>query len=178
MKNEYTITKKLMKSWAKGYHLNSAKNFIFLIIACYVGIVSTLECAGTLYLLGYHVIYFPEYLAYVIIFGGLVLLSLHLIFIHPHTLFSRAYKIYSRNYGVKEWQHTTEFLDDEMVVTDHSSVYKYKYCNIKRVKDKGDYVIIFFKGGFGDRIYKNTFTLGSWEECKSLISKKSHINVK
>ena len=178
MKNEYTITKSLMKSWAKGYHLNSARNIIFLIIFCYIGIEGALKCAEILYLLGYHVIYFPEYLACVIILGCLVLLSADIIFIHPHRVFSRAYKNYSQNYCVKEWQHVTEFLDDEIVVTDHNSVYRYKYINIKRVKDRGDFVIILFKGGFGDRIYKNAFTLGSWEECKKLISEKSRINVK
>lgn len=178
MRNEYTITKSLMKSWAKGYHLNSARNIIFLIIFCYIGIVGALKCAEILYLLGYHVIYFPEYLACVIILGCLVLLSADIIFVHPHRVFTRAYKSYSQNYCVKEWQHVTEFLDDEIVVTDHNSVYRYKYINIKRVKDRGDFVIILFKGGFGDRIYKNAFTLGSWEECKKLISEKSRVNVK
>ena len=177
MKNEYTITKSLMKSWSKGYHLNSAKNIIAFIIACCAGIICALECAGVLYLLGYHVIYFPEYLAYVIVLVCFTLLSVHAIFIHPHTLFSRAYKIYSRNYCVKEWQRVTEFLDDEIVVTDHNSVYRYKYINIKRVKDRGDFVLILFKGGFGDRIYKNAFVDGSWEECKKLISEKSRVNV-
>lgn len=178
MRNEYTITKKLIKSWAKGYHLNSTKNAILFIIMCCWGICCAFACAEILYLLGYHVIYFPEYLAYAIILGCCALFSVDAIFIHPHTLFSRAYKSYSKNYCVKEWQHVTEFLDDEMVVTDHNSIYRYKYSNLKSVKDRGDFVLIVFKGGFGDRIYKNAFTTGSWEECKKLLSGKSSIKIK
>ena len=39
MKNEYKITKDLIKSWAKEYHLHGTANIFLFILWCVIGIV-------------------------------------------------------------------------------------------------------------------------------------------
>ena len=76
-------------------------------------------------------------------------------------------------YGVSEWTRTTEFTDSEISVTDHTSAStKIRYENLKKVKEYGNEVILFFKDNMAIRIYKDAFTEGSWEECRSLLQSK------
>ncbi|MBE6655040.1 MAG: hypothetical protein E7608_06245, partial [Ruminococcaceae bacterium] len=39
MKNQYKITKDLMQTWAKEYHLHGAANVILFIIWCVLGVI-------------------------------------------------------------------------------------------------------------------------------------------
>ena len=78
----------------------------------------------------------------------------------------------SKIYGVTEWIRSVDFGDDEITVTDHNSVYKYRYTDIKRIKEKNESVIIFFKFNLVIKLYKDAFVTGSWEECKRMIAKK------
>ena len=65
---------------------------------------------------------------------------------------------------------TTEFLEDEIVLTDHTSVSKLKYSNIKKIKEKNNIVMIFMNDNMAWRLYKDAFVEGSWEECKNIIN--------
>ena len=67
---------------------------------------------------------------------------------------------------------TTEFLEDEIVLTDHTSVSKLKYSNIKKIKEKNNIVIIFMNDNMALRLYKDAFVEGSWEECKEFLNSK------
>ncbi len=67
---------------------------------------------------------------------------------------------------------TTEFLDNEIVLTDHTSVSKFKYSNIQGIKEKGNVVMIFMNNNMALRLYKDEFVDGSWESCKKLIFEK------
>lgn len=172
MKNEYKITKELMKSWAKGYHFKSIHNIIGLIMGCCIFLYGAIWSFEIYYLLGYHIIYFPEYLAAEIILIFITLLPLYMIFIRPTVLYTKTYKAYSKIYDVPEWTRTVEFTDTEIIVTDHTSVNKYLYKNLRGFKERKDHVIINFGHGTGARIYKNAFVEGTWEDCKKLISEK------
>ena len=44
--------------------------------------------------------------------------------------------------------------------------------NVKKIKDYGNEVIIFFNDHIATRIYKDAFTEGSWEECNALLQSK------
>jgi hypothetical protein len=168
MKNEYKITKELMKSWAKGFHFNRARNVIVFIAACYLFIVEMIWCIEMYYLFGYEAVYMPEFLIY----GFISLFALYIIFIYPIVSYKRSYKIYSQLYDVFEWMRITEFTNEEIIVTDHTSVYKYHYKNIKGIKERKNEVIINMNHGFGIRIYKDAFVEGTWEECKKMILEK------
>ena len=78
--------------------------------------------------------------------------------------------MYSQTYGVSEWIRSTEFTDDEIVLTDHTSVIKLQYANIQAIKEKGNVVMIFLNNNLAIRLYKNTFVEGSWDACKEKIN--------
>ena len=92
------------------------------------------------------------------------------LFLARFFVWSKRYKLYSTTYGVSEWIRTTEFLDDEIILTDHTSVSKLKYSNINTIKEKSNVVMIFMNNNMALRLYKDAFVEGSWEECKEKIN--------
>ncbi len=167
MKNKYTITKSLIKSWAKEYHLHGAANIFWFVIWCTFCAVGILTFAFSLEL---QMDWIYTYFSAII-----VLVALFKLFVSRFFVWSKRYKIYSTTYGVTEWIRTTEFLEEEIVVTDHTSVSKFKYSNIKKIKEKDNLVLIFMNNNMGLRLYKDAFVEGSWQECKELLKSKTAI---
>jgi hypothetical protein len=164
MKNEYKITKALMREWAKEYHLDGAKNIFFFILWCGMsifGIVGFFLCIQI-------DIYPPITFLYVFIF----LMSIYKLLFSRFVIWERRYKLYAKTYGVSEWIRTTEFTDTGIVATDHTSTNKFLYTNVKRIKEMGNLVIILMNNDLALRIYKDAFIEGSWPECKKLILEK------
>ncbi len=162
MKNEYKITKKEMMSWAKEYHLQGASNIILFVLWCVVGLIGLgmiilLSLVGGDWVNWYLSILFLS-------------LSVFKLFFSRFVVWSKRYKLYSTTYGVSEWIRTTEFLDDEIILTDHTSVSKLKYSNIEKIKEKNNIVMIFMNDNLALRLYKDAFVEGSWEECKKKIN--------
>lgn len=164
MKNEYKINKALMMSWAKRYIVNGAVNVILLVLWIFVG-VSALALIALYSIKGGDVL--DWYIAII-----MLLLSVYKLFISRFIVISRRHAVYARIYGVSEWTRTTEFTDTEIIMTDHSAKTVLKYENLKRIKEYGNEVIIFFNDNIATRIYKDAFTEGSWEECNTLIQSK------
>lgn len=149
-------------SWGKEYYLQGTANIILFILWCVVGVIG----------IGLIVLYsfiggdwMDWYLS--ILF---LLLSIFKLFFSRFVVWAKRYKLYSNTYGVTEWIRTTVFLDDEIVLTDHTSVSKLKYSNIKKIKEKNNTVMIFMNNNIALRLYKNAFVEGSWEECKEKIN--------
>ncbi len=161
MKNEYKITKELMMSWAKEYHLFGAANIILFVLWCIVGLIGL----GMLILL---ISIGGEWVHWYLSILFLALSVFKLVFSRFFAVSNR-YKLLSKTYGVSEWTRTTEFADDEIIITDHTSVTRFKYDNIKKIKDKNNVVMIFFNNNLAIRLYKDAFVEGSWEECKEKI---------
>ena len=164
MKNEYKITKDLIKSWAKEYHLHGTANIFLFFLWCVVGIVGI---SGMIFSIVLHTDWMVVYL-----YALMLIIAVFKLFIQRFIVWSKRYKLYSATYGVAEWMRTTEFLDNEIVLTDHTSVSKFKYGNIQRIKEKGNVVMIFMNNNMALRLYKDAFVDGSWESCKKLILEK------
>ena len=165
MKNEYKITKDLIKSWAKEYHLHGTANIFLFIFWCVVGVIGFFGLIFSITMsLDRKAIY---------LYALTLIIAIFKLFIHRFIVWSKRYKLYSTTYGVTEWMRTTEFLDDEIVLTDHTSVTKFKYSNIQRIKEKDNVVIIFMNNNMALRLYKDAFVEGSWEECKRILFEKS-----
>ncbi len=164
MKNEYKITKDLIKSWAKEYHLHGAANIFLFILWCVVGIIGI---SGVIFSILLHTNWTVVYL-YALMF----VIAVFKLFIQRFIIWSKRYKLYSTTYGVTEWMRTTEFLDDEIVLMDHTSVSKFKYSNIQKIKEKNNVVMIFMNNNMALRLYKDSFVEGSWDECKLMILEK------
>ena len=153
-----------MMSWAKEYHLHGTANIILFALWCIVGLIG----------LGLITLYFfiggdwlDWYLSVLFLF-----LSIFKLFFSRFAVWAKRYKLYSATYGVTEWMRTTEFLEDEIVLADHTTVNKLQYHNIKKVIEKENVVLILFNDNIAFRLYKDAFVEGSWEECKKLLNSK------
>ena len=164
MKNEYKITKELLRSWAKEYHIHGAANIFLFILWCVVGIIGI---SGLIFSIALHTDWIVVYL-----YALMLVIAVFKLFIQRFIIWSKRYKLYSITYGVTEWMRTTEFLDDEIVLTDHTSVSKFKYSNIQKIKEKNNVVMIFMNNNMALRLYKDAFIEGSWEECKERLLEK------
>lgn len=162
MKNEYKITKDLIKSWAKEYHLHGKANIALFILWCVVGVIGII---GIVFYIG------TDWLMFYIS-SLMLLIAIFKLFISRFIVWSKRYKLYSTTYGVTEWMRTTEFLDDEIILTDHTTVNKIQYDNIQKIKEKGNNIIIFMNNNLALRLYKDAFVEGSWDQCKALILEK------
>ncbi len=165
MKNEYTITKDLIRSWAKEYHLQGGLNIFLFILWCFLGVIGIW---GLIFSIALRADWFVIYL-----YALISVIAVFKLFIQRFIIWSKRYKLYSTTYGVTEWMRTIEFLDDEIVLTDHTSVSKFQYGNIQKIKERGNLVIIFMNHNMALRLYKDAFKTGSWEECKSMILEKT-----
>ena len=90
----------------------------------------------------------------------------------PYFVLSNRFQGLSARYGVTEWVRSTEFKDDEIILSDHTLIIKFEYEDIKEIKEKNNVIIIFFHKNRNRaiRLYKDTFVEGSWEECKNKIN--------
>ena len=165
MKNQYTVTKDLMKSWAKEFILTDAANVIMFIMLIFIGLCG-------LFIIGLNIIFGID--DWLNLFLGIffLLFSIYRLFIFRFIFFNQRYKQYSKIYGTDEWQRTTEFLDDEIVFTEHTSTVKLQYKNIKKIREFDDKVFIFFDGKAVLRLYKNAFVDCTWEDVEKFIESK------
>ena len=166
MKNEYKITKDLIKSWAKEYHLHGAANIFLFILWCVAGVVGLSGLIFTVQLQSDWIV--------VYLYSLLFAIAVFKLFIQRFIVWSKRYKLFCTTYGVTEWMRTTEFLDDEIVLTDHTSISKFRYCNIQTIKEKNNIVMIFMNNNMALRLYKDAFVEGSWQECKERILEKKN----
>ena len=162
MKNEYKVTKKLMLSWGKEYYLFGAANVVLFILWVVAGLVGLANIVIGILLEG----------AWKNLCLGIVLLLLALfkLLVSRYIAWYERYKLYAGMYGVSEWMRTTDFAQDGITLADHTSLTKVRYENVKKIKEKGNVVMIFLSHGLAIRLYKDAFTEGTWDECKELIS--------
>ena len=163
MKNQYKVTKDLMRSWAKEYHLHGKANIIAFILFCVLGAIGTAGLITSVFFL-------RSSWVDVYLYAIFTFVAFYKLFVARFVIMSKRYKLYSTTYGVSEWMRTTEFLEDEIVLTDHTTINKVKYGNIEKIKEKNNGVIIFLNHNTAIRLYKDAFVEGSWEECKQKIN--------
>lgn len=164
MKNEYKITKKRMMSWAKELPLYHAPAIVLFVLWCLLalmnlGLLALLIANGGTWLTWYLSIF-------------LLIVSLYKLFLSRFVYMSSRYKLLSKTYGVSEWTRTTEFAEDEIIISDHTTVQRFQYGNITKIYEKNNDVIIFFNQYLSIRILKDAFVEGTWEECRDKINSK------
>lgn len=163
MKNEYKMTKDLMKSWAKEYHIYGSANIKLFVIWCIIGVYGLFTLGLCIWSDDWRNLYLSIIM---------IVLALYKLFFSRFVVMPKRYKMLAKTYGVTEWVRTIEFLDDEIVLTDHTTTMKTAYTQITKIKEKGNMVLIFCNNDTAIRLYKDAFVEGSWEECKKLINSK------
>ena len=164
MRNEHKITIELMMSWAIDFYLVRASDIILAILWSIVAF-----CGLTL--LATSIIVGGDALNWLLAFLFLFL-SVYKLFFGRFVYISKRYKMFAKTYGVDEWLRTIEFTENEIVLTDHTTINKLQYCNIKKVIEKGNVILILLNDNIAFRLYKDAFVEGSWEECKKLLNSK------
>lgn len=173
MKNEYTITKRLMLSWANGWYFNGVLNIILFILLCFVVAFYGFAAANAIYIFGDMVTIgagVPKLYAFII--NAAFLLLLYFIPTFPRLTYASQYNISAKNYCVKRWQREIDLRSDEIVVYDHNSILRFEYSTIKKVIARRNVIIIFLKSGYEIRLYRKAFTSGSMDECKAFLAEK------
>ena len=153
-----------MMSWAKEYFLFRARDIILAILWSIVGLCGFIPLMA-LVLVGGDLI---DWILSIV----LIILATYKLFIGRFVYISKRYKMFAKTYGVDEWLRTIDFLEDEIVLTDHTTVNKLQYHNIKKVIEKGNVVLILMNDNIAFRLYKDAFVEGSWEECKEFLNSK------
>ena len=149
-----------MMSWSKSIFGTATVAFsiaycVIIFFVCLLGLLAFIRSTDLkLWLIGLFILVFASYR----------------LFFLQYYFFAKKYKILSKTYGVTEWIRTTEFKDNEIVLTDHNSVCKLKYENIKRISENGNLIIIYFNDNLSARLYKDAFVDDTWEECKEKIN--------
>ena len=164
MKNEYKINKAVINSWAKEYLLLGAANIVLFIFWCVVGVFGLI---GVIMSIACKV-----GVIYVCLYSFSIGLSVFKLVISRFVIWSKRYKFYVKTYGVNEWTRTVEFLDDEIVLCEHTTVNKALYSNVTKILEKGDRITIVMSNNTVIRIYKSTFVEGSWQECYEMLIQK------
>ncbi len=169
MKNEIRITKKEMMSWAKEYHIYGAVNIIFFSAWVLMGLfgITGLISLSVFTAKGVEFEFFIWYA-----YAFFLLISVYKLFVSRFIFMANHYKTFSKMYGVTEWLRTVEFADEDIILTDHTSVTKILYGNIKKIKENKNTVMILLNNNSAIRLYKDRFVEGSWEECKEKINSK------
>ncbi len=162
MKNEYKVTKKLMLSWGKEYCLFGAANVALFVLWGLAGLIGMVNVVIGIVLAG----------AWKNLCLGIILLLLALfkLFASRYIAWFERYKMYANIYGVSEWMRSTDFAEDGITLTDHTSVTKVRYENVKKIKEKKNVVMIFLSHGLAIRLYKDAFVDGTWDECREMIN--------
>lgn len=166
MKNEYKVTKQLMKSWVKRYSFRGAANIVNFIICCVMGVIGMFALAFFCVVQDWVNVCLSGFIIFVCVFR---------LFFARFVTINQAYKYLVKTYGVSEWMISFEFLEDEIVVKDHTSVSVFNYSLIREVEEDGDLVILYLSNDAALRLYKNSFVEGTWQECRALIFKKTGI---
>lgn len=164
MKNEYKITKAMMKSWAKEFRLWDTKTIIISAIWGLLGVWIV-----------YHIVsflYWGVNWRFVCYFILLLIIVVYRLFFFRTITYLRNYKTLTKAFEVSEWIRTIEFLEDEILLTDHTSTMKFKYSQITKIKEKSNAVLLCLNIKKGLILYKESFVDGSWEECKELLALK------
>lgn len=173
MKNEYTITKRLMLSWGNGWYFNGVSNItLFILLCCDVALLGffgadAIHIFGDMVTIGAGV---PKLIAFII--NAAFLLLLCIIPTLPSSIYALQYNISAKNYCVKRWQREIDLRSDEIVVYDHNSILRFEYSTIKKVIARRNVIIIFLKSGYEIRLYRKAFTSGSMDECKAFLAEK------
>lgn len=162
MKNEFTITKERMLSWAKPFPIYGTVNIIRFILWTVIGLVGAAMTVLLSLTEGK-----PHFWVFAILF---VLLAVYKLFFEKYVMQLKRYKYFSKLYGVTEWSTSIVFGEREITLTEHTSVMTFRYDAITKIKEGKDAALVFFDCGTAVRVFKNAFTEGSWEECLAKIA--------
>lgn len=173
MKNEYTVTRKLWKSWVKESQFKGKRLFFFvtgciLIAVCIAGILfsawvltqtENAKDRSTLSLYIYLYALFGLFFAY-------------RNFLFPIIAANKQYTRYANLVGQEDFTRTILFEEDIITMKEGTMAAQFAYTDITEIIERDDLVMMHFRNGAGIRFFRSTFVDSDWASCKTLIEEK------
>ena len=159
MKNEYTVTWELYRSWVtenmfRGVYLAMmlmwlALGIVLLVLAFLVSsVIYKILC-----------IFMCLFCVYRGLFRNYVL-------VHTH------YRHLAKMYGGENWIRTVEISDNCITLSEGNNSAEFLYSDIADISEKDNKIWLKTKKRTVIRLYKDAFVSGSWEECRALLEEK------
>ena len=92
-------------------------------------------------------------------------------------VYKAQYKKLAELSGGDNWMRTIDFTDDGIITTNGSIIIKNTYDEITALRETGNKIVLDTNKTAVIRLYKDSFTLGSYEEFKSLIKEKTGLSL-
>ena len=164
MKNQYTITKELVKKWAHESCFIGRNRTIFIM---YMIVAAAFAAIFVMYAFfvksSWHNIYI-----------SLIMCAITVYKAYPERIInaSERYKQLAKLNGAAAWGMVVDFAETEIVVTEGTATVSISYAGISKIVEKKDKYLIFLKSKNYIRIYKDAFVDCTEEECMDYIRSK------
>ena len=157
MKNEYKVTKSLLRRWMaenmyKGVQLGLNIGWAFFGVLCAVLLITDAESVS-------------DYLIY----GALLALCLYMVVLRIFPLTAVQYKRMAGIYGEENWIRTITFGEDCITLSEGTISASYQYKDIMKLREKGNAVWLTARNRTVLRLYKDAFIGSTWEDCRQLL---------
>jgi len=158
MKNEYTVTWKLYRSWCIENMLTGIK-LCFTIFWALWGFL----CLWLSFSQRSH------------IFLLVALYSLYWAFLRFPLIAKKQYRTLADVYGQTDWTRTILFEDDKITESEMTTTTQTSYSDITDIREKGDNIWLILNTKMVIRLYKSAFVGTDWETCKAFIAARRNI---
>lgn len=153
MKNEYTVTWKLYRSWAienmlKGVHLGFTIGWVLLGLLCFWFSLSS-------------------FLSHFFQFMGLF--CFYRAFLRFPMIAKKQYRTLAKAYGQENWTRTILFGEDNISIFETNTTTQLSYSDIVDIREKDDKIWLIFNHKMIVRLYKSAFVDTDWEDGKAAI---------
>ncbi len=160
MKNQYKVTKKLLREWLtenmyKGFQLGL--NIGWAALGIFSIFLMIFSCEDT-----------ADY----VLFGVIIALCVYMCWLRIFPVTSVQYRRMAKIYGEENWVRTIDFGEDCITLSEGTISAAYAYKDIMSIREKGSRIWLTARNRTVLRLYKEAFIGGTWEECKALLISK------
>lgn len=160
MKNEYVVTKKLLRSWVtenmyKGMQLGFNIGWAAFALACLAMLIFAAKGAFD---------YF--------IYGALFVICAYNAYFRIFPVAAAQYRRMSKTYGTDNWTRTIEFGDERITLSEGTISAEYEYSDIVKIGEKDNIIRLTARNRTVLRLYRDAFVGGTWEDCRELINQR------
>lgn len=169
MKNEYTVTWKLIKEWTRDIGYGGIR-LVFKVIYSILGVISLLSAVLITVMciknridsltLNIAVLFFISAFAF------------YRAFLQDILMARQRYNLLSKTYGASEWKRTVEIGEESITLKEGIHTAEYEYRSVSEIKEKGNKIFICLSDRTAIIMYKDSFVDCTWEECKNRITEK------
>lgn len=155
IENSYKVTKRKYMSWARESLKKRGKKLLIM-----WGVAAVLAAGVTIYSL------VKKDLVHGCLYAVITAFCIYRGFLRMDMLLAKQYKVLEKIQGAKDWKRTItlERKSDKITVVDGNQTAQYKYKNVIKLKEIGNYYWLYFNDGISISLDKDGFTEGTRED--------------